>query len=185
MGVGTIEKTIFDAIYHDNAEIVYKVARKYSGNHHAAEEISQAVFLKFYMNIEHINVEAARSWLILTAKYMALNVKRDSKRECLSEEPTEEGDVSVSVDESSEDVFFRKLKEREDRELVEDIFEALYRDNPRWYEAITITYILEKPQKEVAEVMGVSLEVLHSMLYRAKRWIQKNYEAQYDDLDKA
>ena len=37
--------------------------------------------------------------------------------------------------------------------------------NPSWYEAVTITYVLEKPQKEVAEIMGVKLETLHSMLY--------------------
>ena len=34
-------------------------------------------------------------------------------------------------------------------------------------------YLLEKPQKEVAREMGISLEVLHSMLYRAKKWIRK------------
>ena len=36
--------------------------------------------------------------------------------------------------------------------------------------------------KEVAEKMGVKLEVLHSMLYRAKQWIKKNYEEQFDRL---
>ena len=186
MGVESIGRAAFDAIYERDVEIVYKTALKYSGNHHAAEEITQNVFLKLYMNMEHINMEAARGWLILTAKYMALNVKRDSARECLTEEPEEEKAISFhGSQETPEDIFFQKLKERESRELVEDIFEALYRTNPRWYDAITITYFLEKPQREVAEVMGVSLEVLHSLLYRAKQWIRKHYEEQYDHLNNA
>ena len=56
--------------------------------------------------------------------------------------------------------------------------------NTKWYDAITITYILEKPQREVAENMNVSLGVLHSMLYRAKKWIQKKYKEEYDRLKK-
>ncbi|WP_420341682.1 sigma factor-like helix-turn-helix DNA-binding protein [[Clostridium] scindens] len=48
-----------------------------------------------------------------------------------------------------------------------------------------MTYVLEKPQKEVAEIMGVKLETLHSMLYRAKKWIRKHFEEQFDHLNKA
>ena len=87
--------------------------------------------------------------------------------------------------ENPEDTFFRKMKEREFMKLKEDIFAALYKKNLRWYDAITITYVLEKPQKEVAENMGVTLEVLHSMLYRARQWIKKNFEEEYDHLNNA
>ena len=78
-----------------------------------------------------------------------------------------------------------KLKERASRGTCKDIFSALYDLNPSWYEAVTITYVLEKPQKEVAEIMGVKLETLHSMLYRAKKWIRKHFEEQFDHLNKA
>ena len=74
------------------------------------------------------------------------------------------------------------LRDRKYHCFIEDIFGELYRMNERWYDAITITYLLEKPQKEVAEELGVSLEILHSMLYRAKRWIRKKYREEYDRL---
>ena len=86
---------------------------------------------------------------------------------------------------SPEEVFVRKFKEREYTKLKVDIFEALYEKNPRWYDIITITYILGKPQKEVAENMGVSLDVLHSTLYRAKQWIRKNFAEEYTHLSEA
>lgn len=185
VGIESKENSIFDTIYKSNFEIVYKVALKYSRNHHAAEEIAQSVFIKLYLNIDHINVDNARSWLTLTAKYMAMNLKRDRAREYLvGDLNMEEETILADSGESPEEVFVRKIKEREFMELKEDIFAALYEKNPRWYDAITISYVLEKPQKEVAENMGVTLEVLHSMLYRARKWIKENYKDEYDHLHK-
>lgn len=181
-----IENTDFDKIYRKNAEIVYKTAIKYSGNHHEAEEIAQNVFLKLYVNIEHINLEAAKGWLILTTKYAALNRNRDKEREYLVEEFIgEEEEDLTGIAESPEDIFLKKMKERQYMELKEEIFEALYAKSPRWYEAITITYVLEKPQKEVAEKMGVTLEVLQAILYRARKWMRENYAEEYAHLDDA
>lgn len=75
-----ITKADFNAIYEENFERVYKMAVKYSGNHHSAEEIVQNVFLKLFTHIDNVEKEAARTWLLLTTKYMALNLKRDRKR---------------------------------------------------------------------------------------------------------
>lgn len=183
MGAEAKDKAAFAAIYKENFEIVYRVAMKYSENHHAAEEIAQNVFLKLYLNIEHINVDAARAWLIMTAKNMALNLKRDRAKEYLVEEFNEEGErILADMDTDPEEVFLRMVKEQGLVELKEDIFAALYAKNSRWYDAITISYVLEKPQKEVADNMGVSLKVLHSMLYRARQWIADNYREKYEHL---
>ena len=92
--------------------------------------------------------------------------------------------LSKSV-ENPEEFYVRKMKNQQFAELEKGIFEALYEKNPRWYEAITITYVLEKPQNEVAENMEVTLEVLQAILYRAKKWIRKNYAEEYAHLNKA
>lgn len=72
-------------------------------------------------------------------------------------------------------------KERTDEIVVlnQEIFEALYEKNTRWYEAVTLVYVLGKPQKEVAKEMEITLGVLESILYRAKEWIKKNYSERY------
>ena len=182
MGVKSIGKTAFDAVYEANVKIVYRTALHYSDNDcYAAEEITQEVFLKLYMNMENINMEAINSWLLITTKHMALNYHRDRGREIADEEIALKMEPVVDIEEE----FFAKLRRKECHELAETIFSRLYEENKRWYEAVTITYFLEKPQKEVAEIMGVSLTVLHSMLYRAKQWIKKNYEDEFDYLNKA
>ncbi len=181
MRVKSIGKTAFDAIYEANVDCVFRTALYYSGYHHAAEEITQNVFVKLYINMDNVNMNAVNTWLLTTAKHMALNHNRDNERITLIEEVIFKDEPGESL----EDSFIRKLREKEHRELAESIFSELYRFNERWYDAVMITYFLEKPQKEVAEVMGVSVEVLHSMLYRAKRWIRKNYEEKYQHMDKA
>ncbi len=181
-----ITKADFRVIYDENIDLVYKAAVKYSGNHHSAEEIVQNVFMNFYINMENVKRGAARSWLLLTTKNLALNLKRDRDRECLMEEFDGEFEVRLSKSvENPEEFYVRKMKNQQFAELEKGIFEALYEKNPRWYEAITITYVLEKPQNEVAENMEVTLEVLQAILYRAKKWIRKNYAEEYAHLNKA
>ena len=46
------------------------------------------------------------------------------------------------------------LRQKECRELHDTIFADLYEKNSRWYEAVTVSYTLDKPQKEVAEKNG-------------------------------
>ena len=75
------------------------------------------------------------------------------------------------------------LRQKECRELHDTIFADLYEKNSRWYEAVTVSYTLDKPQKEVAEKMGISVDTLYSTLYRAKQWIKKYYEEQFHQLD--
>lgn len=184
MGVKAIGRTAFDAVYEENAQIVYKTALYYSGNCDTAEEITQAVFMKLYVSMENINMEAVDNWLIVTAKHMAINIGRKGRREVLRENVTEIGETDpASV--SPEEEFISRLRKREYRELAETIFTELFRVNERWYDAILLTYFLEKPQKEVADVMGISLENLHSTLYRARQWIRKHYEEQFQHLNKA
>lgn len=184
MGLESKNNSVFDEIYDTYAGTVYKTAMKYSENHHVAEEIVQDVFLKLLRHEKDVNKEAAGKWLTLTTKHMALNYNRDHAREYLVEDLLyDEEALDQEVEESPENRLLTRIEHEEEARLLDDIFGALYRENPRWYEAVTITYVLEKPQKEVAEEMGITLEVLHSTLYRAKRWIRRNYGDRYRHLD--
>ena len=119
---------------------------------------------------------------ICNPKNMVRNRKRDGWHEILKGDIFEDEDSDLLVC-STEEGVMTVLHDREYHEFVEKIFSDLHRMNERWYDAITITYLLGKPQKEVAENMGVSLEVLHSTLYRAKKWIQRKYREEYDRLN--
>lgn len=180
-GTDSVGSVDFEKVYEENVSVVYRTALYYSKKEDVAEEITQEVFLKLYISKENVNVEAISAWLITTARNMVWNYKRDVWHEVPGGDFFEEGSTTLLSD-SAEDEFMMILRDRRYHRFVEDIFSELYGMNERWYYAITITYLLEKPQKEVAEELGISLEILHSMLYRAKQWIRKKCREEYDRL---
>ena len=72
--------------------------------------------------------------------------------------------------------FTRDQRNKKAKRILDDLYEI----NERWYDAVTKSYCLNMPQKEVAEEMGVSIEVLHSVLYRAREWVKKRYKSDED-----
>ena len=52
----------------------------------------------------------------------------------------------------------------------------------RWYQAVTLVYYVDMPQKEAAKQMGVTLYALEGMLKRARKWMIKRYKDEYDRL---
>ena len=175
------ENIDFNTAYDKYVNLVFKTALNYSGDHYVAEEIVQEVFLKLYDNLGDICMESVPAWLITTAKNMAKNYLRDSKWETPMEEVPEQ-EVPYSS-EGLDAQLIEVFRQKECRELHDTIFADLYEKNSRWYEAVTVSYTLDKPQKEVAEKMGISVDTLYSTLYRAKQWIKKYYEEQFHQLD--
>ena len=47
-----------------------------------------------------------------------------------------------------------------------------------------LVYYMEIPQAQAAEMMGIRLAVLHSILHRAKKWIKKTYGAEYEEMNR-
>ena len=37
---------------------------------------------------------------------------------------------------------------------------------------------------DASELMGIRLEVLHSLLHRAKKWIKKKYGTEYEEMNR-
>ena len=182
MDIKSTGKNTFEAIYEANAEKVYGIALYYSGDHHAAEDIMQTVFLKLCLNIENVNEERIVPWLKTTAKYMALNyIKHAKYEEDVTEEELFEEDIAYGK--SVEELLEVRYKQEIQTKLIEKIFADLYKKNPRWYEAVTITCILEKPMEEVADTMRMSPNALRVMLHRAKKWIRKHYQRELDHLN--
>lgn len=174
----------FHAIYEQYKDIVFQVACMYIKNWHMAEDITQEAFLRYYIYMEHTKIDNAKSWLITTTKNIALNYKRDMKRETPID-TDEYGEEYLGVEQSGETLVFRKMWNAEVVMSTSTILDALYRKNRRWYDAVTLVYCMEKPQKDVAECMGINMDTLYSMLYRAKNWIKKNYRSEYEQIYEA
>lgn len=98
-----------------------------------------------------------------------------------SEEDTEKYEAQVY---SAEKQFLEDDLQKQRLELHEKIFTNLMEKNERWYDAIVLVYYMEMPQAKAAELMGIRLEVLHSLLHRAKKWIKKKYGTEYEEMNR-
>lgn len=172
----------FNEIYEKYKNLVLKAAYIYSGdNYDAAEDITQDTFLKLYTGFEILKSGNIPAWLYTTAKNSAMNYKKKHKREML----TDDSNILMKEDEvseSAEEAYMENNLSSEKTELHKRILAGLMEKNPRWYEAVILVYYMECPQAKAAEMMGVSIGVLHSMLHRAKKWIRKTYGAEYEEM---
>ena len=161
-------KKEFENVYHKNKFNVYRIAMDYSGSHkESAEEIFQ------YM----------AAWLVTTTKNTAINYMKKRARECPKADIELFSDLySKEYAESAEEHVFHKILQKEKVGYGWTILDALYEENENWYEAITMVYCLERKQKDVAESMGISIQALTGVLYRARKWVKIHYNS--DDYTK-
>ena len=152
----------FEEIYIKYKEVVYKTALRYSDyNREISQEMTQEVFVKLcdYPNL--LQEEYIGAWLV-------------------SEDGGFIAETENSTQKSPEDAFLEEFTRDQRNKKAKRILDDLYETNERWYDAVTKSYCLNMPQKEVAEEMGVSIEVLHSVLYRAREWVKKRYKSDED-----
>ncbi|XCP85443.1 sigma-70 family RNA polymerase sigma factor [Roseburia hominis] len=168
----------FLRIYHALKEKVFRVSMHYSYNNYSlAEDITNEVFEILYRHFDTIDKERITRWLMTTARNATINAMKKASWELLDENIDLTVDLNVS-EESAEDVYMRRFNEEETKFKSDTILGKLYEVNERWYTAVTMVYIMGKKQKDVADEMGISPEVLNSVLYRARKWIRE-----HDDFD--
>lgn len=169
------------SIYEEYKDDVYKVCLYFTKDYFVAQELAQQVFFNFYQHIDQIEMESVRGYLIRAARNTSFNYLRDLKYEQVKgswETLDEESATVISV----EEIYFRNEQKQQEKMLSSSILERLKQENMEWYTAMNLVYCLGKPHEVVADELGISKDALYSLIYRAKKWIRKNYESQYDDV---
>ncbi|OUP66732.1 hypothetical protein B5F13_03205 [Drancourtella sp. An177] len=173
----------FNDIYKNYVDLALKTAVYYCKDKTAAEDIVQLAFAKLYVNYDEIrNKEAIGAWLITTIRYLAFSQGRKMNREI----PTEDCQLRKSMNEDTvdaEEVIFMEERRKQTETFAEDLLKAVYEHNPRWYDAVLKAYVLDMPQKTIADEMGIRLEAFQSILFRARQWIIRKYETQYRKIE--
>lgn len=169
----------FEDVYQRYKVYVFRTSMHYSGSHEeSAKEIVQDVFEKLYTCFDKVEEGSLKNWLSVTTRNMTINYMSKRARETLK------GDMSLVSDlyskehnESAEDVVLRKMLLDEKKAYSETILDALYKENDRWYEAVIRVYCMGMKQQDAADSIGISLEALTALLYRARKWVKKNYDS--------
>lgn len=184
------EKLAFNEIYSKYKNLVLKAAYTIVGDLDTAEDIMQETFLALYIDMEEKGLENEdeysniRSWLFTTARHRALNFCKKEGR-IIAADMVEGSDVIEEPATKSLESEYLDITDEEMRaELHKRIFTALMKKNPRWHDAIMLTCYLDVPAAEAARRLHVSENAFYVMVHRARKWIHKNFDVEYEELEK-
>ena len=143
----------FSVYVREKAKFFYHVAYRVTLNREAAEDVVQNAFAKLWEKRESIQADGNMSaWLYRVVVNLAIDTKRGAKFSELHE--------NIEGADGTQD--------EEKRDLTAKIEKVLAVLPPRQRAAIMMVYYDGYGQKEAAEIMGVNLKALESLLSRAK-----------------
>lgn len=138
----------------------YHVAYRMCGQQDEAEDIVQEAFLKLWQKPESWNADRGAkftTWFYRVVTNQALDYTRKKR-------PMASGDAMERfVDETQNQV--KKMQVQQEQEILEHAIQSL---PERQKTALNLCFYEELSNKEAADIMGIGIKALESLLMRAK-----------------
>jgi len=139
-----------------------------------AEDLAQEIFVELYHSLHKFRGESKLStWIYRIAVNRSLNFVRDNKRRKFFRS------IGISLgDETKVDVADESWSSRPDHEVENDqrrinLYKAINSLPERQRVAFTLSKLEDLAYQDIAEVMGLSLSSVESLIHRAKLGLQK------------
>jgi RNA polymerase sigma-70 factor (ECF subfamily) len=161
------DERAFEDLVAKHTRGVLNLVYRYLGDASRAEDVAQDVFVKVYRARKKYEPKAKFStWLYRIAVNHCLNEIRSRRSEPVGTAP-----VNGLLEKPAEDPPDSNLSREELRKAVQAAIDALP-GNQRV--AVILARYQEMSYDEIAETMGMSLEAIKSLLFRAKENLQKS-----------
>lgn len=149
-----------DYVVRTYADMVYKVAVRYTANFADAEDVFSETFLTYFRkDLQFESEEHRKAWLIRVTINFAKNTYRSQKRS---------GELEMDI--AEEDQGFARM------ETETDLQSALARMRPEYREVICLYYLQELSVKMVAEVLDRNESTVRTQLSRAREQLRNFLE---------
>lgn len=161
-----MDKELLQEVYRRYSNELYLYLYSFCRNRAEAEDLMQEVFLKALLSLQDSH-QNFRAWLYLVAKNLCINrLKRN--REIAMEEPEllertggNSPLESILAEEGSRRLYAAMLKLPETQR-----------------QAILLQYFAGLSQKEIAQVLGISLGNVRVMVHRGKKVLKQELEGE-------
>lgn len=165
----------FRALVEAYRERLFAFVWRMVRNHHEAEDISQAAFVKAYEALDSYNEKYAFStWLFTIAYRLCLNHLRKRK--------VHAGDVDFSrIGDASEDAPRRIANTEEARRLREAIWAAVDELKPPQKTSVLLFYREGKSCEEIGRVLEMPTVTVKSHLHRARAKLREALRSRFID----
>ena len=126
-----------------------------------AEEVLQETLMKAWRDATRYDPDRARlsTWLHQIAHNLCIDILRRQRRE---QPLSENADTIIGSDESPESLV-------QTQETQRQLTSAIGALSQRHRTALILTYYQSLPNRDVAQIMGISVRALESLLVRARR----------------
>ncbi len=175
----------FQQLYEQFSAKVFNTAISYLHNIEEAEEITQDVFVEIFHSAKKFKGDSSVStWIYRVAINKSLDKLRYRKRK--KRFAFIESIFKQDSSELKHDVphFEHPGIALENRENSIILFQAIEELAEQQKTAFILSYVEELPQKEVAEVMNVSVKAVESLIQRAKTNLRRELENFYPNRRK-
>lgn len=162
----------FDDVYQQHQDLVYNLCLHYLQNKEEAEEATQDIFVKIYRKMPEFRGESSlKTWIYRIAIHHCLDLLKARKTQKrfgfmalfratppLSHDPPDFNHPGVLL---------------ENKEELEQLFGKINQLPPQQKTALVLKYLDDLPQRDIADIMGISEKAVESLLQRAKQTLKK------------
>lgn len=170
-----INQSQFDALYTEYKNLVYTLCLHYVLLAEDAQDITQEVFVKIYQKYHQFDPTAAslKTWVCRIAINQCLDFLKSKKTKKRFGFIT-----SLFYPDSNEPIIDAVNINHpgiilENKEVLESLLLIIQSLPENQKTVIILNKIEDRPQKEVAEIMNISVKAVESLLQRAKQGIKK------------
>ncbi|MFT7121874.1 MAG: RNA polymerase sigma-70 factor (ECF subfamily) [Neolewinella sp.] len=165
------DATALRALYDRLGERVYNTVLTYLQNEVDAEEVTQDVFTKVWRSAASFKGNSqVITWVYRIAVNTALTALKKRQRR---------GFFGVITDTNTPSDFHHPGAKMEEKETNRELFAAIYGLPDRQKTAFVLSYVEELKRQQVAEIMGLSLKAVESLLMRAKKGLKTSLSSNY------
>ncbi len=170
-----LEDKDFETIFNEHKKLVYNMCLHYVLNAEDAQDITQEVFVKVYQRYNQYDATSAslKTWICRIAINHSLDFLKSKKTK------KRYGFISSLFHHNSNEPVAEAINidhpgiETEDKEALENLLKIIQTLPEKQKTAIILSKIEDRSQKEVAEIMSISVKAVESLLQRAKQNIQE------------
>ena len=171
-----IEAADYYASVQKNAEIykkyvmtAYSAAMQVVHNEADADDIAQETMVKLYLNIDALDEDRVEGWVRVAAKNLGIDYQRKAQRFDWNE---------LDEDLRAEEMELPTLAEEEKQErnhFFREMMDALKEHDESGYYITREIKVHERPEKEVASEMGITIGNLRVKMTRTKKWLCQHF----------
>lgn len=156
------DKVIYSQIFREYSKTLFNFLYYKSGNQKLAEDLTQEAFLKLWINCSKVTFEKAKGFVFTTGQNLMLNTFKHNKVKLKFENKGHsEKDIQSPA---------YLLEEKELKEQIEDAISAL---PVKQREAFLLSRIDKKTYNEIAEILGISRQAVEKRIYNALDSLRK------------